>query len=120
MLQQSRLLGFQHWSSVSIYRCYVTHPFNDELSERSCTERNQNVGPMPNVMADLPSTGGAICSTPQSFAVAKYTGVPCSNAAKTRNPLKLPGVPQTNEMISAVRRAKVHHIVGTCGDDIAV
>ena len=27
--------------------------------------------------------------------------VPCSNAAKTRNPLKLPGVPQTNEMISA-------------------
>ena len=28
--------------------------------------------------------------------------VPCSNAAKTRNPLKLPEVPQTNEMISAV------------------
>ena len=27
--------------------------------------------------------------------------VPCSNAAKTRNPLKLPGVPQTNERISA-------------------
>jgi len=27
--------------------------------------------------------------------------VPCSNAAKTRNPLKLPGVPQTNETISA-------------------
>ena len=25
------------------------------------------------------------------------TTVPCSNAAKTRNPLKLPGVPQTNE-----------------------
>ena len=29
------------------------------------------------------------------------TRVPCSNAAKTRNPLKLPGVPQTNETISA-------------------
>ena len=28
------------------------------------------------------------------------TRVPCSNAAKTRNLLKLPGVPQTNEMIS--------------------
>ena len=27
--------------------------------------------------------------------------VPCSNAAKTRNPLKLPGVPQTNKTISA-------------------
>ena len=29
------------------------------------------------------------------------TGMPCSSAAKTRNPLKLPGVPQTNETISA-------------------
>ena len=29
------------------------------------------------------------------------TRVPSSNAAKTRNPLKLPGVPQTNEKISA-------------------
>ena len=32
------------------------------------------------------------------------TRVPCSNAAKTRNPLKLPGVPQTNETISAASR----------------
>ena len=29
------------------------------------------------------------------------TRVPCSNAAKTRNPLKLAGVPQTNEPSSA-------------------
>jgi len=29
------------------------------------------------------------------------TGVPCSNAAKTQNPLKLAGVPQTTEPISA-------------------
>ena len=29
------------------------------------------------------------------------TRVPCSNAAKTRNPLKLPGVPETKETISA-------------------
>ena len=28
------------------------------------------------------------------------TRVPCSNAAKMQNPLKLPGVPQTNETIS--------------------
>ena len=34
------------------------------------------------------------------------TRVPCSNAAKTRNPLKLPGVPQTNETISAASRPK--------------
>jgi len=30
------------------------------------------------------------------------TSVQCSNAAKTRNPLKFAGVPQTNEMISAL------------------
>ena len=30
----------------------------------------------------------------------------CSNAAKTRNLLKLPGVPQTNETISAAIRPK--------------
>ena len=29
------------------------------------------------------------------------TGVPCSNAAKTRNPLKLAGVPQTRQQVSA-------------------
>ena len=29
------------------------------------------------------------------------TTVPCSNTAKMWNPLKLPGVPQTNETISA-------------------
>ena len=30
----------------------------------------------------------------------------CSNAAKTRNPLKFVGVPQTNETISAVSGPK--------------
>ena len=34
------------------------------------------------------------------------TRVPYSNAAKTRNPLKLPGVPQTNETISAASGPK--------------
>ena len=34
------------------------------------------------------------------------TRVPCSNAAKTRNPLKLPGVPQTNETIAAASGPK--------------
>jgi len=34
------------------------------------------------------------------------TKEPCSNAAKTRNPLKLAGVPQTNETISAAGRPK--------------
>ena len=29
-------------------------------------------GPMPNVMVALPNIGGALCSTPQSFADAHY------------------------------------------------
>jgi len=45
------------------------------------------------------------------FNAAKFgrrpnTGVPCSNAAKTRNPLKLAGVPQTDETISAASTPK--------------
>jgi len=34
------------------------------------------------------------------------TRVPCSNEAKTRNPLKFAGVPQTNETISAATGPK--------------
>ena len=60
---------------------------------------------MPNVMVALPNIGGALCSTPQTLADAHYR-MPCSNAAKTRNPLKLAGVPQTNERISAARGLK--------------
>jgi len=62
---------------------------------------------MPNVMAAMPNIGGALCSTPQSLADAHcYTRVPCSNEAKTRSPLKLAGVPQTNELISAASEPK--------------
>jgi len=57
------------------------------------------------------------------FNAAKFgspiTGVPCSNAAKMRNPLKFAGVPQTTGPISATTGPKLHHIVGTCGGDIA-
>ena len=34
------------------------------------------------------------------------TGVSCSNATKMQNPLKLPGMPQTNETISAASGPK--------------
>ena len=55
---------------------------------------------MPNLMVALPNIGGALCSTPQSLADAQYK-MPCSNAAKTQNPLKFVGVPQTRQQISA-------------------
>jgi len=57
-------------------------------------------GPMPNVMAALPNIGGTLCSTLRSW-LTPNTGVPCSNAAKTQNPLKFAGVPQTTGPISA-------------------
>ena len=40
------------------------------------------------------------------------TRVPCSNAAKTRNPLKLAGVPQTNKTISAASGLKFTILCG--------
>jgi len=44
--------------------------------------------------------------------------MPCSNAAKTRNPLKFAGVPQTTGLISAVSRPKFTILWGTCGGHI--
>ena len=61
---------------------------------------------MPNVMAALPNIDGALCSTPRSLSAAHYTRVSCSNAAKTRKPLKLAGVPQTGKSISAASGSK--------------
>jgi len=61
---------------------------------------------MPNVMVALPNIGGALCSPPQSLADTHYL-LPCSNAAKTRKPLKVAGVLQTPETISAASRPKV-------------
>jgi len=67
---------------------------------------------MPNVMAALPNIGGALCSTPQSLADAHYR-VPCSNAAKTRNPW-------TTELISAASEPKFTILWGHVGErDIA-
>jgi len=60
---------------------------------------------MPNVMVALPNIGGAYYSTPQSLADVHYY-MPCSNAAKKRKPLKVAGVPQTPERISAASRPK--------------
>ena len=59
---------------------------------------------MLNVMDAMPNIGGALCSSRKVW-LTPTTRVP-SNAAKTRNQLKLAGVPQTNEPISAASRLK--------------
>jgi len=50
--------------------------FAVDLFSFSCTTNPQQIelecGPMPNVMAALPNIDGALCSTPQSLADAKY------------------------------------------------
>ena len=70
---------------------------------------------MPNVMVALLNIGGALCSTPQSLADAHYW-MPCSNAAKTRNPLKLVGVPQATRSISAASGPKFTILCGHMED----
>ena len=47
------------------------------------------------------------------------TRVPCSNAAKIRNPLKFAGAPNSPTDLSR-QYAEVHHTVRTCEADIAV
>ena len=64
--------------------------------------RKLECGPMPNVTAEYrwrSLFNAAVWMTPT-------TRVPCSNAAKTRNPLKFAGVPQTPEPISAASAPK--------------
>ena len=46
------------------------------------------------------------------------TRVPCINAAKTRNPLKVPVVPQTNERISAASGPKFTILWGHVGETL--
>ena len=56
---------------------------------------------MPNVMVALTP-----CVQRRKLWLTPTAGVPCSNAAKTRNPLKFVGVPQHTEPISAVSGQK--------------
>jgi len=53
--------------------------------------------------AALLNIGGVLSSVQcRKVWLMSTTRVPCSNAAKKRNPLKLAGVPQTRQQISAV------------------
>jgi len=61
--------------------------------EKTKPNTTLDCGSMPNVMAALPNIGGALCSMPQSLDDAHCF----SNAAKTQNPLKFAGVPQTRQ-----------------------
>ena len=91
---------------------------------------------MPNVMAALPNIGGTLRI--RGFTTMRYinlrftylltyllqrrkvsltptTRVPCSNDAKTRNPLKFTGVPETRQQISAASGPKFTILRGHVG-----
>jgi len=60
---------------------------------------------MPNVMAPCQIQVAPPVERHQVW-LTPTTRVPCSNAAKTQNPLKFAGVPQTRQQISAVSTSK--------------
>ena len=66
---------------------------------------------MPNVMAALLNIGGPSVQRRKVW-LTPTTRVPCSNAAKTRNPLKFAVVPQTREPISAASERKFSILSG--------
>ena len=74
---------------------------------------------MPNVMAALPNIDGTLCSMQQSLVwLTPTTIMPCSNAAKTRNPLIFAGVPQSRQRISATSRLKFNILSGHVGETL--
>ena len=70
---------------------------------------------MPNVMAAQTNIGGTSVQR-RKVLLTPTTTVPCSNAAKTRNPLKLAGLPQTNETILAASGPKFTILWGHMGE----
>jgi len=82
-----------------IFELNRLHSMYSARKLHSESSKNYKCGPIPSVMAALPNIRGALCSTPQSL-LTPTTRVPCSNAAKTRKPLKFAGVPQTTGSIS--------------------
>ena len=80
--------------------CYLKH------------DETRNVGQCPTWWTPCPVPCRKVWLTPT-------TRVPCSNTAKTRNPLKFAAVPQTNEMVSAASGPKFTILWGRGGDTAA-
>jgi len=70
---------------------------------------------MPNVMAALPNIGGPSVQR-RKVSLTPNTWLPCSDVAKTRNPLKFAGVPQTTGSISAASGSKFTILSGHVED----
>ena len=89
-------------SIVDIHSATAQNRRGKKEEERNRTKLE--CGPMPNVMVALPNMAPSVQC--RKVWLTPTTRVPCSNAAKTRKPLKLAGVPQTTGPISAASRPK--------------
>ena len=102
------------WTKFSLLMmCCLT---DSQCSHRSCVKivklkmwANAQRDGSPAEYRWRPLFNAAVWLTPT-------TRVPCSNAAKTRKSLKLPGVPQTNETISAASGPKFTILCRHVGD----
>ena len=97
-----------------------TQPKHTLTNQKKCTTQNKyklECGPMPNVMPPCPIQVAPSVQR-RKVSLTPSTRVLCSKTAKTRNPLKLAGVPQTNKTISAVSRPKFTILYGMCRGEI--
>jgi len=87
------------------------------MQSELCTWQNSVMGQKP-----LKKYTYTVPSHETATHRAKFGCLPVSDIAavtkpRRKTPMKFAGVPQTNEQISA---ASGHHIVSTCGGDIAI
>ena len=107
MYTQKRNLGYTTENFRKTNLIHKTWVFTDNSLPLRHQRQNEELEMWANAQRDgrpaeyrwRPLFNAAVWLTPT-------TRMPCSNAAKTRNPLILPRVPQTNETISAASRPK--------------
>jgi len=118
-MERSLMQHFGPQERSNIWLCSTADWLNQAMIEVSCLHRyimnelemraNAQRDGRPVEYRWRPLFNAAVWLTPT-------TRVSCSNAAKTRKPLKLPGVPQTNERISATRGPKFTILWGHVGE----
>ena len=96
---------------------HENRPMDVKKSVGGNKKKKLECGPMPNAMVALPNVGNCASVQRRTVWPTPTTRVQCSNAAKTRNPLKCAGVPQTRQQISTASGPKFtilwRHVVET-------
>jgi len=72
ILTVSRITYLPGWFPVAFPAVFVFVSYAPIFIVRTAVYSKTTMCSMPNVMAALPNTGGALCSTPQSLPDAHY------------------------------------------------